>query len=161
MGKGLDLQLLGGLGANFRDLLQGKLPGQDDPVGPQVVPGPGGLVVDDAGLGADVDLHRGGIAFGQGQHPHVGQDDGGDAALLQKGQPLGQAGHLVVAGHGVARNVQVHPLRPAKLGSFGQLFPGEVPRKGAHAKGVPRQIDRIRPIGQSHLQPLPVPCRGQ
>ena len=161
MGKGLDLQGRRGLGPDFRDLLQGQLPGQDHPVGPQIVPGPGRLIAHNAGLGADVNLNRRGIPLGQGQHPHISQDHGGDAAVLQPRQPLGQPVHLLVSGHGVAGHVEGHPPAAAQVRRPAELLRGKVSREGAHAEGVPRQIDCVRPIGHGHLQPLPVPRGGQ
>ena len=161
MGEGLDLQALGGLGPDLGDLPQVQLPGQDDPVGAQLVPGGGRLVVDDAGLGGDVDLHVGGVLLGQTQNAHIRQDDGGDPRLLQQLQPLGQTGHLIVAGHGVAGHVGIHPVGPAEGNGLFHLLRGEVPGEGAHAEGGARQVDGIGTIGHSHLQPFPVPGRGQ
>ena len=161
MGEGLQLQVPGGFGPDLGDLRKAQLPGQDHPVRPQIVPGPGGLVVGHAGLGAHVDLHGGGIALGQGQHPHIRQDHRGDPALLQQFQPGGEGGHLLVAGHGVAGDVEIRPLLPAQGGGPGQVLLGEVPREGPHPEGVPCQVHRIRPVGQGHFQPLPVPRRGQ
>ena len=161
MGEDLNLQLWGRLGANFPNLLQGQLPGQDHPAGPQVVPGPGGLVVDDAGLGGDVGLDMGGVLFRQGQDPHVSQNDGIHPQLLQVLQPLGQTAGLPVPGHGVAGGVDPDPVGPAQRQGGFQLLGGEIAGKGPHPEGVPRQIDGVGTVGHRHLQPLHVPRRGQ
>ena len=161
VGEGLNLQLPGGFGPDLRDLRQAQLPGQNHPVRPQVVPGGGGLIVYDAGLGADVDFDGGSVLLGQGQHPHVRQDHGGDPRLLQQLQPLGQAGYLVVPGHGVAGDVAVHPVGFAVGRRFLQFFRGEIPREGAHAEGSSRKVHGVGPVGHGHLQPLPVSGGGQ
>ena len=161
VGKGLDLQLLGSLLTDLPDLLQAQLPGQDDPVGAQLVPGPGGLVVDDAGLGGDVALDVGGVADGQGQHAHVGQDHRVHPGLVQVLQPLGQLGDFFIAGHGVAGHVDPHPLGVAQVHGGFQLLRAEVSGEGTHAEGISRQIDGVGPVGQGHAQALHVPGRGQ
>ena len=161
VGKGLQLQLLGGLGPDLPDLVQGQLPGQDDPLGPQVVPGPGTLVVDHAGLGGDVPLHMGGVLPGQGEHPHVGQNHRVHPQAVQVLQPLRQAGCLLVPGHGVAGDVDPDALAVTQLHGGLQLLRAKIARKGAHAEGGAGQIDRVGPVSQGHLQPLHIPRRGQ
>ena len=161
MGKHLDLQIRGRLGPDFSDFLQRQLPGQDHPAGSQAVPGPGGLIVDDAGLGGDVALDVGGVPLCQGQHPHIGQNHRVHPQLLQVLQPLRQAGRLPVPGHGVAGDVDAHPVGAAQRHGLFQLPGGEIAGKGAHPEGISRQIDGVRPIGHRHLQPLHVARRGK
>ena len=161
VGEGLDLQALGGLGPDLGDLPQVQFPGQDDPVSTQLVPGGGRLVVDNAGLGGDVDLHVGGVLLGQTQHTHIRQDDGGDPRLLQQLQPLRQTGHLIVAGHGVAGHVGIHSVGLAEGNGLFHLLGGKIPGEGAHTEGGTRQVDGVSPVGHCHLQAFPVPGRGQ
>jgi hypothetical protein len=42
-----------------------------------------------------------------------------------------------------------------------QTLPVKIPGKGSHAEVAARQIDGVGPVGQRHLQPLPVPGGGQ
>jgi len=159
--EGLQLQRRGGLGPDLPDLVQGQLPGQDHPAGPQLIPGGRRLVVGDAGLGGDVGLHAGGVLFQQGEHPHVGQDGGVHPCRLEELQPLRQAGRLVVAGHGVAGDVDGHSPAVAQLHGLPELLGGEVAREGAHTEIGARQIDGVGPVGQGHAQALHVPGRGE
>ena len=116
--EGFDLQLRRSLLANFSDVLQGHLSRQDDPAGAQVVPGVGGLVVADAGLGGDVFLHVRGVLLSQPEGTQVGHDDGGDPGVVQHLQPSGQRLHLAAPGHGVDGHVGVHPVGFAVADSF-------------------------------------------
>ena len=161
MGKDLQLQLGGRLVPDLPDLVQAKLPGQDDPLGPQLVPCPGGLVVDHTGLGGDVPLHMGGVGGGQSQGAHIGQDDGVHPQAVQIFQPLRQAGHLIVSGHGVAGNMDPDAPAVAELHRLLQCFRRKVAGKGAHAESSTGQIDRVCPIGGGHLKALHVAGRSQ
>ena len=161
MSEGLDLQFFGGLEADLPDLIKAQLPGQDHPAGSQVVPSGGRLVVDDAGLGRNVALDVGGVALGQSQGTHIGQDDGIHSHAVQILQPLREPGHLLIAGHGVAGHMDPHSLAVAQFHGGFQLFGGKIARKGAHTKHGTRQIDRVRSVGQSHLKPLHSSCRSQ
>ena len=90
-----------------------------------------------------------------------GQDDGVHAGALQKFQPLGQSGYLLVAGHGVAGDVDPHPPAVAELHRLTKLLRSEVAGEGAHAEHGPRQIDGVGPVGHRHLQPDVYKRQGQ
>ena len=159
--KGLDLQVRRGLVPDGADFLQTQLPGQDHPAGPQVVPGPGGLVVADAGLGGDVPLTPGGVLPRHGKGPQVRHDQGVHPGVRQPFQVLRQAGRLVVPGHGIDGAVDPDAVAVGKGHRLGQRLIGEVPRKGPHPKAGARQIHCVRAIEHGHFQPLHVPRRGQ
>ena len=106
-------------------------------------------------------LDSGGVPLGQGEHPHIGQNDCVHPHVVQILQPLGQPGCLVIAGHGVAGDVDPHPVAVAQRHGGFQLLRGEVAGEGAHSEGVARQIDRVSPIGHRHVQPLHVPGGGE
>ena len=161
MDKGFDLQLRWGLLANFPNVLQGHFSRQNDPAGTQVVPGVGGLVVADAGLGGDVLLHVGGVLLGQPEGTQVGHDDGGDAGVVQHFQPSGQFLHLVAPGHGVDGHMGVHPVGFAIADGLVQLVLVKVPGEGTHPEGGACQIHRVRPVGHGHFQPLHIASRSQ
>ena len=159
--ESLQLQCVWGFGADKRDLVQGELTGQDHPACAKLMPSPGGLVVGHAGLGGDVGLHGRGIALQQGEHPHVGQDDGVHPQVLEVFHPFRQTADLVVAGHGVARHMDGHAPPVAERHRLAQLVRGEVSGKGAHAEVQSGQIDRVGPVGQGHAQPLHIPRGGE
>ena len=159
--EGLDLQVRRGLVPDGADFLQTQLPGQDHPAGPQVVPGPGGLVVADAGLGGDVPLTPGGVLPRHGKGPQVRHDQGVHPGVRQPFQVLRQAGRLVVPGHGLDGAVDPDAVAVGKGHRLGQRLIGEVPRKGPHPKAGARQIHCVRAIEHGHFQPLHVPRRGQ
>ena len=103
----------------------------------------------------------GGVAAEQGEHPHVGRNGRIHPQVLQKLQPLGQAVHFLVAGHGVAGHMDRRSPAAAERHGRAELLWGEIPREGAHTKFQTRQIDRVGPVGQAHMQPFHIPRRGE
>ena len=147
--KGLDLQ--GGRcpAPDLPDFLQGELPGQDDPAGPQLMPRPGRLVIADPRLGGDMELEPGGVPLRQAEDSQV-RHDGGIYGGVQIFQPLGQAIHLAAAGHGVACHMDGHAVPMAERHRLPKPFPVKIAGKCSHPEIIPRQIDRIRPVGHGH-----------
>ena len=103
----------------------------------------------------------GGMALAQAQHVHAGGDDRVRSDGVQILQVLRQPGDLIVAGQGVAGHMDPDPSGVGQLHRPGQAGTVEIAGEGPHAEGAARQVHRIRPIGQGHLQPLHVPGGSQ
>ena len=102
-------------------------------------------------------LTAGGILPRQGEHTQVRYNQGIDPRIVQKLQPSREAVHLPAARHGIDCHMDAHALLMGEAHRPGQLLRGKIPRKGAHPKAFPRQVDRIRAIQHRHPQPLHVP----
>ena len=159
--EGLQLQGRVHPAADLPYLVHPQLPGQHHSLGPQVKPRLGAGVVGNGLLGADVPLAPGGIFPGQGKGPQVRQNQGVHPGVVELFQVLRQSVHLAAAGHGVHGGVDLHPVPVGKVHRPGQLLIAEIPRKGPHAEGRPRQVHGVRPVQHGHLQLFPVPCRSQ
>ena len=161
MDEGLQLQVRRRFLPDGPDLLQAQLPGQDDPGGPDAVPGPGGLVIGNPGLGGDVAGRVGGVASRQLKGPQVRQDHRVHPGGLQTLQMGGEAVHFLIPGHGVDGAVDPDAMGVGEGHCLRQALGGEVPREGPHAEVRSRQIHRVRPVEHRHAQALQVPRRGQ
>ena len=161
MDKGLHLQLPGAFGNELSYLVQGQLPGQDDPTGPLVIPKPGGGVVGDPRLGRHVPLYLWGIPLRQGKYAGIADNEGVRAVVLQTLKIFRQAVQLPVARVGVHRHMDRHAVAVGIVDGLGQSLLVKIPRKGPHAVLATRQIDRVRAVAHRRLQPLHVPRRGQ
>ena len=155
--KGLQLQILRRFGPDRPNLLQTQLPGQDDPLRPQVVPRPGGGIVCHADLGGDVALTPGGVPPRQGEGPQIRRNQRIHPHAVQKFQPFRHLFHLPVPGHGVHRHVNPDSTAVGKFHSLQKFFPGEIPREGAHPEALSCQVHCVRAVEYRHPQPLHVP----
>ena len=133
---------------NFRE---GHLPGQHHPPGPQLPADLGGGVVDNARLGGDVPLHLGGHLPGQGKHPQIGDDKGVHAHILAGGEEAGQLLKFLVAGQGVAGDIDLHSPGVAVGHRLSQFLLPKVLGGRAHAEALPRQVHRVRAVAHRGL----------
>ena len=152
MDKSFQFQSPGRVLTNMRDLRKGQFPGQHHPASPQFVIGRGGCGVDDAGLGADMNLTVRRVAFCQCQHAQVGQDQRIRAHFIQRRQIVRQPGHFIIPGQGVDSHIDLHAPLMTVLHSFRHFFRGKVIGSGAHPKGLARQIDRVRAVSHGKAQ---------
>ena len=137
-----------------------ELPGQNDALGAQVVPGGGALEVYDAGLGGDVDVQMGAYLFARARVPTLGHDDGVDPEAVQVLQPSGRRDTSPLRGMVLQVTLTSTP-RAAQSSRPPPAPPGEIAREGPHSKLVSGQIDGIGPVGHRHAQPLHVARRTQ
>ena len=149
--KGLQLQAGVGVLPDALNFGEGHLPGQHHPLGPQLPADLGGGKVHNARLGGDVPLHLGGHFPGQGQHPQIGDDKGVHPRLLAGGEEAGQRLKFLVAGQGVAGDVDLHPPLVAEVHGLGQLLRPKVGRGRAHAEALSRQVHRVRAVAHRGL----------
>ena len=161
MDKGFHLQSIGTLGADPGYLVHGKLPGQNHPAGPLVVPELSGSVVGDPDLGGHVELDLGGVPLGQGKYPHVAYNKSVYSGVLKVLQILRQGGELWVSGHGVAGHMDRRPVAVAQLHRPRQLLPAEIAGEGPHTIHLPGQIDGVCAVGHRHLEPFHISGGGE
>ena len=104
-------------------------------------------------------LTPGSIPPRQGEGSQIPQDEGVHPGVLELLQVRREGVGLAVAGHGVHRGVDPDAVAVGKGYRLRQLLRGEIPCKGPHPKGCPRQIHRVGSVEHRHPQPLKVPCR--
>ena len=155
------LQVRRGFGPNLGDFLQAQLPGQHHPLSSQLIKGPGGLVVGDAGLGGDVQFQVGGDLLGEHQSPHIVDNHPIHPDLVQVGDKLGVAVDLVVALKGVGGDVHLHPFLVGQRHALGQLVRVKVGHAAPHPEFLSRQVDGVGAVLQGRLQPPQIPGRGK
>ena len=80
--EGFDLEVLRGLCPHFRDLLEGALPGHDDPLRAHLIEGVRSQVVDNTRLSRHVDVDPGGVFLCQFHDTHIGDDECVDAGVF-------------------------------------------------------------------------------
>ena len=106
-------------------------------------------------------LAVGRIAPRQGKGSQICHDHRIHARIVQQLQMLRQAGHLVVAGHGIDGAMDPDAPLMGKGHRLPQLLRGEVSGKGPHPEGGAGQIHRIGTVEHRHPQPLHIPRRSQ
>ena len=142
--KRFDFQRGRRLGPDLRDLLHAQLARQHNPGRAQIVKRIGRRIVDDPGLGGNMDFHLWRMALHQLHHAEIRRDKRIHPGVLRLLQKAGDTIDFFIGRQGVAG--QIDPLPPAvrKLHRPAQLLHRKICRSGAHSKFLSRQIDRIR-----------------
>ena len=161
MNKRLQPQLRGCVGTDLADLLQRKLPRQDHRVRSHGVEDVGGGAVDHTKLRADMQLDLRRKTLGQRDHAQIGNDQRVGSDLLQIRKVLRQPVQLFLPRQGVAGDIDLLPPLMGQGNRPLQRLVIEISRGGSHTEFLPREVDGIRAIAQRHLQPLPIPGRGE
>jgi len=159
--EGLQIQRRRGVLAQRGDLIEGHLPGQDDPRRAEVVKHAGRLAAQNARLGADMYGEAGRVSPAQVHHPEIGDDGRVRPGVVKKRQIFRQRRHLPVVRDGVAGHVHPHAPGVAVFDGAKQLVGAEIPGGGAHSVGLTRQIDGVRSVGDGHDQFFHIPRGGQ
>ena len=162
MDKGFQFQLVRQGGPHGPDVLQGQLPGQDDPLCPH-----GPVQVQRRGrvhhIGLCGNMNR------QLRHPLMqGQagsqiaDDGRVRAAAQ-GRParFRKAVQFLIRGQDVHGDVEFRALPVAQFRRFRQRLFVKIARKGPQAVLLHAAVHCVRPKAQGRLQLLHAPGRGQ
>ena len=161
MDEDLNLQLGRGLVPDFGDFIEGQLPGEHHPFGPHPVKFPGGPVVDDPGLGGDVDFCPRDHLPQQREHPEVSDNKGIHPGVRRPPQEGGQAVKFIVPGEGVAGEVDPFPHPVGKGAGPFQRRQVKTRRRRPHPVGGRAEVDGVGPVPQGSLQPLKIPRRGK
>ena len=161
MYKRFDFQLGRRFIADAADVLQRQLTRQHYPLCSHLVQLVGGQIVDDAGLGGDVDVHLRDHPLCLHQHADICYNHCIHAGIPCALQIIAQLLDLAVERQGVAGQID---LDIPGMGIFHCLFHGikiKICRRGAHPEGSASQIDRIRSVVDRIGQPFKIAHRRQ
>ena len=119
------------------------------------------LCVDDAGLGTDMDLTMGCVAFCQHQHTQIGQNQRIHTDFIQRRQIFGQLQHFLIPGQCVNRHIDLHAPFMAITDSFLHFLRRKVSGGSSHSIGLSCQINRVSAVGYGKTQFLHITGRRQ
>ena len=147
---------------NFGDLLQRQLPCQHRTGHAHVIQSPAGAVVDNARLGGHVNLHVRRKLPCQCQKPQIRQNQRICARLLCLPQKLRERGDLLVAGEGVAGEIDRLSVLVRQRHCLVQLrLAVEIAGGCTHAEALSPQIHRICAVIQRRTEPFQIAGRCQ
>ena len=161
MNEGFDLQFRRSLVTNALDLLQRQFPCQNHTFCTQLIKLVCGQIVDDTGLGGNVDIHIRNHALCFHQHTDIRYDDSIDAGSLCISQVICKLIHFTVERQGVAGQIN---LDIPCMSIFHRFFHGikiKFCRCCTHTKSGSAQIYRIRAVVYRIGQALIVAYRSQ
>ena len=149
--KGLDLHILRDLRPDFPDLLQGKLPGRDDPLRPLLLPEPPGEIIRIVGLGADVAFNLRADLFCQHKNARIRDDQRIRPQFLQLLEILPNPRQIPVVGQDIRRHMNPHAMSMGEGDALPHILHGKILRLGPKAVGLSADIDRVRAEGHGGL----------
>ena len=145
--KGLNFEFLRRFRADFCNFLQAEFPGKHNAFSAKIRPEICCRMVENTGLGADVQRYARRILLCQRNHAHIRNNQRIRASILKPLQICWKLLQVFVRGNNVDRDIALHAACMGISNGAPQRFVIKICSGGTHAEAFPSHIDCIRAVG--------------